>query len=115
MNIDEFLEHTNRKSREKLKPLNSYDIVEKAILEYWDEHHIQEDMVAFFYQKYEFESDKDWEWHEEIVLADGYGSMDFLTDFCEGQTCVKNLTLIPLSTVLHQYSESKHFKNSGRC
>lgn len=92
----------------KPKPLNSYDIIEKAILEYWDEHHFQEDMVAFFYQKYEYGSDKDWEWQEEVVLADGCGGMEFLIDFCEGQTCVKNLTLVPLYEVLRYYSESKH-------
>jgi hypothetical protein len=92
----------------KPKHLNSYDIIEKAILEYWDEHHFQEDMVAFFYQKYEYGSDKDWEWQEEVVLADGCGGMEFLVDFCERQTCVKNLTLIPLYEVLRQYSESKH-------
>lgn len=64
-----------------------------------------------FTKKYEYGSDKDWKWQEEVVLADGCGGMEFLTDFCEGQTCVKNLTLIPLYTVLRQYSESKHLDN----
>ena len=111
MNIYEFFEHTNRKSREEPKTLNSYDIVGKAILEYWDEHH-QEDMVAFFYQKYEFESDKDWVFMSEIVLTDGQGNIHFLSDFCEGETCVKNLTIVPLDTVLEWYSESKHLGNA---
>lgn len=93
------------KEMKKPKPLSSYDIVGKAVSEYWDKHGYQGDMVAFFYQKYEFDSDKDWRFMSEVVLADGHGNMEFLSDFCEGETCVKNLTLVPLDTVLEHYSD----------
>lgn len=89
-------------------PITSYDIVGKAVRDYWDEHGYQDDMVAFFYQKYEFESDKDWVFMSEIVLHDGRGNMEFLSDFCEGETCVKNLTVVPLDIVLEEYSKSKY-------
>lgn len=86
-------------------PITSYDIVGKAVRSYWDEHGYQDDMVAFFYQKYEFESDKDWVFMAEVVLTDGHGNIEFLSDFCEGETCVKNLTVVPLDTVLEHYSD----------
>lgn len=86
--------------------LTSDDIVGKAVSEYWDEHGYQGDMVAFFYQKYEFESDKEWRFMTEVVLNDGRGNIEFLSDFCEGETCVKNLTLVPLDTVLEYYWKS---------
>ena len=89
-------------------PITSYDIVEKAVRDYWDEHGYQDDMVAFFWQKYEFESDKEWRFMTEVVFACGQGTMEFLSDFCEGETCVKNLTVVPLDTVLEYYSKNNH-------
>ena len=95
-------------SCKKRKP-DSYDVVAEAVREYWKENY-PEDMVAFFYQKYEYESDKEWEWKEELVECEGdcdYENMTFLYDFCEGQTCVKGLTVVPLRKVTAFYAE--HF------
>ena len=83
---------------------NSYDIVSSAVYEYLL-HNPYEPLIAFFYQKYEWESDDEWEWHEELVDIDS-GAVVFLYDFCEGQTCVKDLTLVPLSAVTKYYTDN---------
>lgn len=83
---------------------NSYDIVGSAIHEHLL-HNDCEPLIAFFYQKYEFESDDEWEWCEELVDIDS-GALIFLYDFCEGQTCVKDLTVVPLSAVTGYYADN---------
>lgn len=88
-----------------LNTMNSYDIVAKAVREFWQENDPQE-VIAFFYQKYAHE--ESWEWHEELVLcfaSNDYENMEFLNDFCEGQTCVKDLTIVPLSDVTEFYAD----------
>ena len=86
---------------------NTYDYVAHAVRSYWKVHYPQ-DMVAFFFQKYGHESE--WEWREELIQCEGsddYENLTFVNDFCEGQTDVKCLTVIPLEQVLHFYS-NKH-------
>lgn len=83
---------------------NSYDIVGSAVYEYLL-HNPYEPLIAFFYQKYEWESDDEWERREEFVDIDS-GAVVFLYDFCEGQTCVKDLTVVPLSVVTGYYADN---------
>jgi hypothetical protein len=85
-----------------MKKPNSYDIVGSAVDEYFI-HNPCEPLIAFFYQKYELEGDDEWEWHKELLDID-YGEIVFLHDFCEGQTCVKDLKLVPLSVVTEYYA-----------
>lgn len=90
--------------------INSYDIVGIGVKEYWKQNYPQ-DVVAFFWQKYDFE--KSWEWCEELVECysiDNYDSMTFLNDFCEGQTCVKGLTIVPLGEITSFYAEKTGLK-----
>ena len=64
------------------------------------------DVVAFFYQKYAW--DDKWEWHEELVEchgSDDYENMTFLSDFCEGQTEVKDVTIVSLHDVTAFYAK----------
>lgn len=85
--------------------MNSYDIVGKAVQEYWKETYPQ-DVVAFFYQKYDYQSDDHWEQCEELVFPVGdsnYEDMEFETDFCEGQTDVKDLRIVALDHILNHY------------
>ena len=85
---------------------NSYEIIENAVKEYWQEHYPC-DVIAFFHQKYDYQDDSKWEWCEELVECHGsgdYEGMTFLDDFCEGQTCVKNITIVPLSDVTGFYT-----------
>lgn len=87
--------------------MNSYDIVAKAVREFWKANYPQ-DVIAFFYQKYVHEDS--WDWCEELILCAGinnYDSMEFINDFCEGQTCVKDLTIVPLSDVTEFYADKK--------
>lgn len=85
----------------------SYDIIEEAVKAYWQDTYPQ-DVIAFFHQKYSWE--KEWEWCEELVECHGcddYEHMTFLTDFCEGQTDVKDIVIVPLREVTAFYSKSK--------
>jgi Pyruvate/2-oxoacid:ferredoxin oxidoreductase delta subunit len=88
--------------------MTSYEIIENAIRNYWLSSYPQP-VVAFFHQKYECEDT--WEWCEELATPnDPDGSVIiFQNDFCEGQTCVANIIIIPLSDITKYYS--KHFLN----
>lgn len=90
---------------------DSYDIVAEAVRKYWEEN-FPCDVVAFFGQKYDFEPDTAWEWCEEVITCTSSdpdrAEIEFLNDFCEGQTCVKDLHIVPLHEVTGYYTE-KHF------
>lgn len=89
---------------------DSYDFVAEAVRKYWEDTYPQ-DVVAFFYQKYEYE--QEWDWHEELVECEsssGYQTVYFLNDFCEGQTCVKDITVVPLSEVTSYYARNELWK-----
>lgn len=86
-------------------PKNSEKIIEKAIIEYWRESAPQ-DVIVFFYQKYAHDSE--WDFCQELVMANSsfdYESMTFLNDFCEGQTDVKDIIIVPLKDVTLYYAE----------
>ena len=85
----------------------SYDVIEKQVKAFWQETYPQ-DVIAFFHQKYSWE--KEWEWCEELVESNGSGdfeNMTFLNDFCEGQTDVKDIYIVPLKEVTEFYSKNK--------
>ena len=82
---------------------DTYAYVEDAVRSYWKDHYPC-DVVAFFKQKYSYETE--WEWHEEICFCKSstdYDTVEFLNDFCEGQTCIKRIRIVPLSEVLGVY------------
>lgn len=88
--------------------MNSYDIIANAVREYWKRNY-PTDVVAFFHQKYEFESDDEWEWCEELVFpqgSDNWETVIFQNDFCEGQTCVKDITIVELDKITSYYAEN---------
>ena len=87
--------------------MDSYDVIAGAVKDYWKVNYPQ-DVVAFFQQKYSW--DDKWERCEELVECHGsidYENMTFLSDFCEGQTEVKNVVIIPLREVMSFYYERK--------
>ena len=84
--------------------MDSYDIVENAVKEYWKQTGAPHEVVAFFYQKYENESEDKWEYLQELVW-ERYDKVYFLNDFCEGQTCVKDIKIVSLDEVLERYGE----------
>lgn len=90
--------------------MNSYEIVGEAVRKFWRKNDPQ-NVIAFFYQKYDYEDS--WEWCEELVECHGYDDyehMEFFYDFCEGQTCVKDLIIVPLSDVTRLYTKNKILK-----
>ena len=73
--------------------------------EFWETNYCQ-DVIVFFRQKYD--SDKEWEWHEELVEWNGHYStpdMTFHNDFYEGQNCVQIVAVVPLHEVTAYYAE----------
>ena len=83
----------------------SDDIIEEAVTKYWQESAPQ-DVIVFFYQKYSHEAE--WKFCKELVMANSsydYDSMTFLNDFCEGQTDVKDIIIVPLKDVTLYYAE----------
>ena len=87
--------------------MDSYDVIVGAVKDYWKVNYPQ-DVVAFFRQKYSW--DDKWERCEELVEchgSDDYENMSFLSDFCEGQTEVKDVVIIPLREVTAFYYKKK--------
>lgn len=87
--------------------MDSYDVIAGAVIDYWKVNYPQ-DVVAFFQQKYSW--DDNWELCEELVECNGYDdyeNMTFLSDFCEGQTEVKDVAIIPLREVTAFYYKRK--------
>lgn len=87
--------------------MDSYDVIAGAVKDYWKVNYPQ-DVVAFFQQKYSW--DDKWERCEELVEchgSDDYENMTFLFDFCEGQTEVKDVVIIPLREVTAFYYKRK--------
>lgn len=81
----------------------AYEIIEKAVKEYWEKERPQ-DVIAFFMMKYEHE--ETFEWYGELVECTSdtnYDDVLFHNDFCEGQTCVENVYIVPLQTVIDYY------------
>lgn len=80
----------------------SSEIIAKAVTDYYDYLISQyccvdNFYIARFYQKYEW-SDK-WEECIEIVECQDGVNVEFQRDFCEGQTEVKNVTILTLYEV----------------
>jgi hypothetical protein len=84
--------------------LNSEKIIAEAVRKYWEDTFPQ-DVVVFFYQKYGFE--EHWRRMKELVicLSDDGNEMELLNDFCEGETDVKAIKIVPLDSVLDFYDK----------
>lgn len=90
--------------------VNSYDIIAEKVREYWKATYPQ-DVIAFFYQKYDFESEMEWEWCRELVSphgSDDYERVIFENDFCEGQTDVKDVHIVSLDEIIDFYTDNKN-------
>lgn len=85
------------------KEITSSEIIADKIRKFWEEHG-DEEVVVFFWQKYEWEKD----WQFVVITAECYKRdniyiVSFNTDFCEGQTCVKDIKIGLLYDVLNDY------------
>ena len=88
--------------------MTSEDYIADAVRSYWKDDGLPQDVVVYFYQKYAF--DNAWCWCEEVAFSESdsdYETVTFLNDFCEGETCVKDITIVPLSEVLEHYTKTK--------
>lgn len=87
--------------------MNSDSIIADAVTKYWRETSLYPcDVVAFFYQKYDFESK--WERCRELCSphsSDNYSTVCFMNDFCEGQACVKEIKIVKLDDILDFYEQ----------
>lgn len=83
---------------------DSYDIIGNAVREYWKQEGFATDVIVFFFQKYSHE--KEWEHCQELVMCHSdsdFEHVEFLSDFCEGQTQVKNIHIMKLDKVTDFY------------
>lgn len=80
--------------------MNSYDKVADKVRSFWKKTYLQP-VVAFFRQKYAFETK--WEYCVDIVfptISNNYEiGVVFENDFCEGQTDVDDISIVPLKVV----------------
>lgn len=81
------------------------DIIADKIRKFWNSGHAYEDVAVFFWQKYDFETE--WEFVKTTAYTPDFDGdiVIFNTDFCEGQTDVKDVTIVPLYDVLTYYSK----------
>jgi len=84
--------------------MDSYDIIANAVRDYVliqmkNDRCIDNDYIVHFYQKYEWEN-KWWECTEIVSGQDlPNGTIEFSSDFCEGQTEVKDIVVMALYEV----------------
>ena len=81
----------------------TYDIIAEAVRDFWKQS-IPQPVVVYFCQKYDYEDC--WEACAEIincVASDDYETVEFCNDFCEGQQCVKDIMVVPLTEVINYY------------
>ena len=84
---------------------DAYDIVGDVVKDFWRNIGHPCDCIAYFDMKYDWETIWDNNYQELVTC---YGSDDFETvifenDFCEGQTDVKNIKIVPLDVVTDYY------------
>ena len=74
-------------------------LIADAVRKYWKFTGISQDVVAFFDQQYDFDNASSWEYCEELIESNGeddFETVIFHSDFCEGQTKIRNLKIVPL-------------------
>lgn len=94
-----------------MSKINSYDIIAEEVRKFWKKTYPQ-DVIAFFYQKYDYENK--WEQCNELISPEGYNNyydVEFETDFCEGQTDVKDIYIVSLDEILEFYRKHIIDKN----
>lgn len=95
--------------------MDSYDIIADKVRSFWKETYPQ-DVIAFFFQKYDFESEWQWEYCEELASpnsSDDYETVIFETDFCEGQTEVTDVKIVSLEEIIQFYRDNFREENSN--
>ena len=84
-----------------------YDIIADAVRKYWvEESQHPEDVVVYFYQKYDFDGDDKWVPYVTYVTprsSDNYNTVIFEDDFCEGLRDVKGLHVVSAKDVFDYY------------
>lgn len=86
---------------------DSYDIIADAVRDFWKQQGFATDVIVFFFQKYS--NEKKWEHCKELVIANSdtdFDNVEFLSDFCEGQTDVANIHIKELEQVTEFYYNS---------
>lgn len=92
----------------------SDDYVGEAVRNFWKSNNYAFPVVAFFYQKYKFETQ--WERCTELINCDSDTDLKtviFENDFCEGQQDIKNIHIVSLEEVFEFYFD-KHEKHLAK-
>lgn len=88
---------------------DSYQIIADAVRDFWNQKGYATDVIVFFFQKYS--NEKKWEHCKELVIANSdtyFDNVEFLSDFCEGQTDVANIHIKELDKVTDFYYNSTY-------
>lgn len=91
---------------------DSYEIIANVVREFWKQGCYATDVIVFFNQKYS--NDKKWEHCQELVMCHSdtdFEHVDFLSDFCEGQTEVNNIHIVELEKVTDFYYKEIYTNN----
>lgn len=86
------------------KKLCADEIVGNAVIRKWKEIGVPEPVIAFFDMKYKHE--EEWSSYDELITpedSDDFYSMCFESDFDEGQEDIRNIKIVPLSTITEAY------------
>ena len=87
---------------------DAYDIVGDAVRNFWHQIGHPCDCIAFFDMRYDW--DNRWDRCRELITCNGSTDFDtviFECDFCEGQTVVDNLCIVPLDEVTDYYWQNR--------
>ncbi len=93
--------------------MDSYNTIEEMVRCFWKTTYPQT-VIAFFFQKYDFESE--WEYCEELIYphgSDDYDMVVFHNDFCEGQTEVKDIRIVPLDEIILFYRDNSYNQSAN--
>lgn len=87
--------------------MDSSDIIANHVRDFWNDNYAC-GVVVFFKQKYVYEK----EWDDCYVIASPASSDDdqtvvFDTDFCEGQTDVKDVNIVSLDEIIDFYKKKQ--------
>lgn len=88
---------------------DSYEIIADAVRDFWKQQGFVTDVIVFFFQKYS--NEKKWEHCKELVMCQSdtdFEHVEFLSDFCEGQTDVEHIHIVELEEVTEYYYDSNY-------
>lgn len=86
--------------------MNVYDFLGDLVSDFWQKNGVAEPVICFFYMGYKYD---DMDLYMELATPeawDDYQKVIFENDFCEGQTCMQLISIVPLDRVCRYYRDN---------